>query len=148
MQPPKLGGCIVPSCRRVCRNKAHHRSQMSSSMGRRPLMWLVVCAELISATVTPSHRDTPIQDSISQVDLLLLPCQSLQLVKPLQLVLSRNLLSFARMRMPLHALQLLACGSNRHGQLGVGDRFDRDIPWPLAFGPYSATVIYVHQRAS
>jgi len=105
-------------------------------------MWLVVCAELISATVTPSHRDTPIQDSISQVDWLLLPCQSLQLVKSLQL------LSFARMRIPLHALQLLACGSNRHGQLGVGDRFDRDIPWPLAFGPYSATVIYVHQRAS
>ena len=45
-------------------------------------------------------------------------------------------------------LQLLAFGRNVHGQLGVGDRFDRDIPWPLALGPYSATVIYVHQRAS
>jgi hypothetical protein len=103
-----------------------------------PILWLVVCAELIAATVTPSDRDTPIQVSISQVDWLLLPCQPLQLVNVL--FLSRWLLSFARMRVTLPASQLFACGSNRHGQLGVGDRFDRDIPWPLAFGPYSATV--------
>lgn len=37
--------------------------------------------------------------------------------------------------------QVLGFGSNYHGQLGVGDRIDRDLPWPLPFGPYSATVV-------
>jgi alpha-tubulin suppressor-like RCC1 family protein len=36
--------------------------------------------------------------------------------------------------------QVLSCGRNQYGQLGVGDRVDKDVPWPLAFGPYSATV--------
>ena len=36
--------------------------------------------------------------------------------------------------------QLLSCGRNQYGQLGVGDRVDKDVPWTLAFGPYSDTV--------
>jgi len=42
---------------------------------RRWALWLVVCVEFISATVNPSDREISIQDSLSQVECMLLARQ-------------------------------------------------------------------------
>ena len=121
-----------------------HQRRSSSTMGavqdghhRRWALWLVVCVEFISATVNPSDREIPIHDSLSQVECVLHARQhpfgeSSQRGTDGGAVRSHTYFP--------HALQMHACGSNHHGQLGIGDRLDRDAPWPLAFGPYSATV--------
>jgi hypothetical protein len=85
-------------------------------------------ASIATAAVTPNDRvhDIPIPVSLSQANFDNLPHHRAD-----------------RLRVTLHRgrpLQVFSAGSNQHGQLGVGDRLDRNVPWPLAYGPYSATV--------